>query len=414
MKKLVPLSAIFILLSALIQAMALNVKDIPNVQLQNRARHISNPDGIISENTQWRIDTLISGIRERTSAEIAVVVVNSLDGEDPDLFATELFEEWGVGKSDKGNGLLMLVSLNDRSVTMRTGYGLEGVLPDIYLKHLVEDSLYPRMRAGNYDLGVESTLLGVSEALNDPEAVKEIISQQKELMLRQEKETFEDLLHTVAVWMSVITLIYIILYIYARIKSNNKPKDIAYKSAQKLTFASLIGTFIGLGLPVIVFLLARSWKNKIRYKAPIGSSGQKMELIPIPKSLNYISPTAVTESRIKSMEYDVWLDPATDVTTIYGYPGQMYMSFSKCNVCGARAVQEQGTFITRKATTMHSGEQLTNFVCLHCGNLTQRRTTLPKIVPIIIPGSGGGGGGGFSGGSFGGGHTGGGGFSGKW
>ena len=400
---------------ALLQCNALNVRDIPNVQIQDRTRHLSNPDNIISPETQFRIDTLLTGVRERTTSEISVVVVNDLEGNDPDEFATDLFEYWNIGKKDKDNGLLMLVSLNDRSVVMRTGYGLEGVLPDISLRHIVRDSLYPRMRGGNYDLGVESTLRAVAKVLDNPETLAEITSSQKEGRQNRGEESWSDMLRDILIWMVSVTAVFLILYIVLRITSVKADRTTVYRRASGITLGALIATFIGLGLPFFVYLLAKKWKEKIRNSAPVNSNGEKLTRIPYPQSVNYLTPQQKTETRIKSMEYDVWEDPSTSVVTVFPYEGEKFNSYSVCSKCGARAVQTGAPKTLRQPTELYSGEQITDSVCLHCGNLTRKKTILPKIIPVIIPGGrGSGGGGGFSGGSFGGGHTGGGGFSGKW
>lgn len=410
------LTALILAAVTTICSLALDVRDIPNVQIHDSSRHLVNPDGIISAEAQMRIDTLISGVRSRTTAELSVVVLNSLDGEDPDLFATELFEKWGIGKKDKDNGLLILVSLEDRSVTLRTGYGLEGVLPDIYLKHLVEDSLYTRMRERQYDLGIESTLKGIAGALDNPETVKEIISAREERHLRHQEESFSELLHNVAIWMVSITVIMLFLFIYLRASYSRKQKNEAYYIANRFTIGSLAMTFVGLGLPVLVYLLARHWRDSIRNTPPVGPSGKKMEKIGMPAAIGYMTPAEATETNIGSMEYDIWRDPVDGSVKKYRFNGPAYSLYSVCGRCGARAVKKSQPVVSRHATVSHTGEMITNSTCLHCGNMTQKRTVIPKVMPVIInSGRGfGGGGGGFSGGSFGGGSTGGGGFSGRW
>lgn len=412
MKKII-FTILLFLSYTLFQAVALDVKDIPNVQLQNSSRHLVNPAGIISPETQMRIDTLLSGVRGRTTSEVSVVVLQDLEGNDPDNFATELFEYWNIGKKDKDNGLLMLVSINDRAVVTRTGYGLEGVLPDIALRHIVIDSLYPRMRQGNYDLGVESTLQGICKVLDNPETLDEIQSSQKEGAANEE-ESFADLLGWLIKWILAITAVTTVCYIFLRIICRGKDRDYMYRKASDMTVGALAATFIGIGLPVIIYFLSKRWKEKIRQTPPKGSSGKPMEMIQPERAYSYLSPVQKTEARIKSMEFDVWADPEMNTVKVCPYRGPKYLEFSTCNKCGARAVQTSAPVITRHPTRLYNGEQVTNSVCLHCGNISQKRTILPKIAPVIIAGGRGGGGGGFSGGSFGGGHTGGGGFSGKW
>lgn len=83
-------------------------EDIPNVHIQNRARYVSNPDNILSPIAEARIDSTLSDIWKKTSAEAMVVIVNNIDG-DIDDFATKLFSDLGNGKRDKDNGLAILI-----------------------------------------------------------------------------------------------------------------------------------------------------------------------------------------------------------------------------------------------------------------------------------------------------------------
>ena len=99
-------------------------RDIPNVHLADRTRYVSNPDGVLSPAAETRLDSLLAGVWRSTSAEVTVVAVDSIEGDDIDSFATELFSLWGIGKRDNDNGLLILIARAQRRAVLRTGYGL--------------------------------------------------------------------------------------------------------------------------------------------------------------------------------------------------------------------------------------------------------------------------------------------------
>ena len=69
--------------------------DVPNVHVADRTKYVSNPDGILSQEAVTRIDSMLADVWRKTSAEVVVVVVGSVDG-DIDDFATRLFTDWGV------------------------------------------------------------------------------------------------------------------------------------------------------------------------------------------------------------------------------------------------------------------------------------------------------------------------------
>ena len=90
------------------------------------------------------------------------VIVENIDPEDIDEFATGLFSKWGLGKGDTDNGLLVLVARDMRRAVIRTGYGLEGVMPDIVCSGILKNRMFPDFRRGDYGAG----LVSAAEAVN--------------------------------------------------------------------------------------------------------------------------------------------------------------------------------------------------------------------------------------------------------
>ncbi len=154
-----------------------SVADIPNVHVSDRSRYVSNPDGVLSERAERQLNNMLAGLWERTSAEVVVVAVADIDRpDDIDGFATDLFEEWGIGKSDRDNGLLILVARNSRKAVIRTGQGMEGVLPDIVAGRILRNKMFPLFREGNYDGGVMAATQEVGRVVSDPQYAEELRS----------------------------------------------------------------------------------------------------------------------------------------------------------------------------------------------------------------------------------------------
>lgn len=112
---------------------------------------------------------LVQFARE-TSNRIAVVAVDTLCGYPPSEFAFLLGEAWGLGKKGIDNGVLVLVKPNgvagDRHVFIAVGYGLEGAIPDLIAKRIVEEEVLPRFRQGDYAGGMEratDVLMGLAK-----------------------------------------------------------------------------------------------------------------------------------------------------------------------------------------------------------------------------------------------------------
>ena len=93
---------------------------------------------------------------DSTSTQIAVVLVNSTDGYDVADYAVRLAQKWGVGSKKYNNGIMVLAAIGDRAVTIQTGYGIEGALPDAIAYRIIENDIKPAFRSGDYYGGLNN------------------------------------------------------------------------------------------------------------------------------------------------------------------------------------------------------------------------------------------------------------------
>lgn len=150
------------------EARPYSVEEIPNVQLSNRYKFTSNPDGILSQAAVARIDSICYDLRHRGIAQTAVVAVAEIDSDDVFEFAYELFSKWGVGsKSNSGIGILLVEEA--REIRFVTGYGVEGVLPDAICKRIQTQYMLPYFRNGDYSSGMVSGVEAIRSVLNGSE-----------------------------------------------------------------------------------------------------------------------------------------------------------------------------------------------------------------------------------------------------
>ncbi len=96
---------------------------------------------------------LIAYDRE-SSVQIAIVMMKTLDGHPIDDYAFGLGEKWGVGRSGKDNGALVLVSMEERKIWIATGYGLEATLTDALCKRIIENEIRPAFKKSDYHGGL--------------------------------------------------------------------------------------------------------------------------------------------------------------------------------------------------------------------------------------------------------------------
>ncbi len=110
----------------------------------------------ISPSIQAQLEQQLSAFSKETTIQIAVVTVPTLGDEVIEMYAVKLFEEWGIGGSEKDNGVLFLIAPNDREVRIEVGYGLEGVLTDAQSNGVIQKIIIPAFREGKMEEGIVS------------------------------------------------------------------------------------------------------------------------------------------------------------------------------------------------------------------------------------------------------------------
>ena len=122
-------------------------KPTTNIYVQDYAK-------VLSPQTIANINAYSTAIDRKTTAQITVVTIPTLDGASLEDYSLELFRQWGIGNKEKNNGVLLLVVVNDRQSRIEVGYGLEGVLPDGLTGRIQGSSMLPLFKQGNYDQGI--------------------------------------------------------------------------------------------------------------------------------------------------------------------------------------------------------------------------------------------------------------------
>jgi uncharacterized protein len=137
------------------------IASIPNPRVRDGTWVTDIASGLRAD-TIAQLNASLAEFEQTTSAEMAVVVVRSLDGMSVEEYASKLFALWGIGKKGQDNGLLFLWSTGDRRVRVEVGYGLEGVLPDSKVGAILDTYVIPSFKAAQFDAGV---LAGVDALL---------------------------------------------------------------------------------------------------------------------------------------------------------------------------------------------------------------------------------------------------------
>lgn len=122
-----------------------------------------NPTGFVNDYTgtitveqDQALEAKLTQFKNETTNEIAIAIVPNLDGDVIENYANELFREWGVGGKEHNNGILVLITKDDRTARIEVGYGLEGAVPDLLAKRILDDVILVDFAAGGYYLGLSN------------------------------------------------------------------------------------------------------------------------------------------------------------------------------------------------------------------------------------------------------------------
>ncbi|NMB11079.1 MAG: TPM domain-containing protein [Firmicutes bacterium] len=108
---------------------------------------------IIQRDHKTEIEGVAKALQENQGAEIAVVTIASAEPLTPKEYATQLFNEWGIG-GPEDSGLLILLAMEEREIQVEVGYGLEGVLPDGKVGAILDQAVIPYFAKGDYGRGL--------------------------------------------------------------------------------------------------------------------------------------------------------------------------------------------------------------------------------------------------------------------
>lgn len=121
-------------------------------------RLVNDFENILNDVDEQQLEDKLVNFDNQTSTQIAIVSVSDIKGYDIDEYATNLAHKWGIGREQKDNGIIILVSVANRQISIQIGYGLEGVVPDAIAKRIIENEVKPEFRVGNYYAGIDKAV----------------------------------------------------------------------------------------------------------------------------------------------------------------------------------------------------------------------------------------------------------------
>lgn len=125
------------------------------------SHYVHDYAGLFTDSENNILERKLAQVEDSTTLQFAILTILTVpESTDIDTYATDIFTNWGIGSKKQDNGLLMLISKNDREVVMRTGYGTEAVLTDALCSQIIRKKIAPQFKEEKY-------YDGVSDAIDD-------------------------------------------------------------------------------------------------------------------------------------------------------------------------------------------------------------------------------------------------------
>lgn len=241
-----PLFLIILLFPLLLRA-----QDFPSKPI-NYVTDIAN---ILSDEQEKSLNDKLRSFEDSTTNQIFVYLASSLNGSTIDDYSQNLFHTWHIGQMGKNNGVLITIFINDHKFRIHTGYGLEGILPDIVTKHIQDKDMRPLFKENKYYEGIDK-------------GVDQLIYYSKH-EFKANKNTEEESTAGLFIFFYAFSAAFLIIILLLVRKIKDKPT--AKKVLIVLSFLFFIIPFLGSFLLLLMVFIALSFRKDL-LKTPRASN----------------------------------------------------------------------------------------------------------------------------------------------
>src|ERR1700761_5696666 len=121
---------------------------------------------ILSEQTKEDLTGKLAALEQKTSRQLVVVTIPSLQGYEISDYGYQLGRAWGIGQAKLNNGVLLIVAPTEHKVRIEVGYGLEPILTDALSEVIIQNAMLPSFKKGDYNGGVEQGVAALIQQLS--------------------------------------------------------------------------------------------------------------------------------------------------------------------------------------------------------------------------------------------------------
>jgi len=352
------------------------VENTPNPKKGRANGYVCDPADIITANEEQIINQMLWELEQKSTAQIAVVMLPSIGTEVPKSFAVDLFEEWGIGQAETDNGLLILTVMDQRRTEFEVGYGLEPILTDAVCLRIGTDEIVPFFKQGRFGTGIVSALTRVNQFLDNPDVIDEVYAHNIGTSNHSSgRMVWQGFLIVYLIFCSFIGgVFFLVVLLTDNAKDDFKDK---YDRIKMYKFGCM--SFL---MP-FPFLLINRYINKRLYTYRYGPRFSKLNNKPLSLLSNYdeidfLKEGQLIEEEIQSVDYDVWVTEDKSDILILNYKGKKKNRYINCYECNYQTARKIRSKVVKRATYSSSGTREDTYECKNCNYTYKKKRTIPK------------------------------------
>ena len=355
------------------------------------ASHVADPAKLLAADTRAELDRLATRLDQAGSGQLAFVVVASTSGKLPRQAATDVFNRWGVGHVDRNDGALFLLAKADRKAEIVLGDGIDTPANRLHAQTIMTTAMVPRFREGNYDQGL---IVGATELLQRVYGVD--LSRPTELpdtAANADAKGDQVAAASLGALDGTMTGDFESTAIAAPVPTDTRtaPPRAAQTRAPVADepsspgLVALVLSAIAAALGAAYWVLSKFlrmlwWFTGGRFMARrCGACSSRMELLSEVADDAHLGPGELTEERLKSVDYRIWVCPRCSRVDKLARRA-WFSRYGNCASCHSRAVSQVSTTIS-SPTRYSTGLAEITETCQNCHKVKTERRVLPVLPP---------------------------------
>ncbi|WP_336294372.1 TPM domain-containing protein [Bartonella sp. CB169] len=203
------LSCLVNFLSTLYLVIALGSVAYSQTKFPPLTGYVNDMAHLLDKETKENLTKKLAALEKKTGDQIVIVTLQSLLGNDIEIYSNSLFRAWKLGQKELNNGVLLVIAPNERSVRIEVGYGLEGELTDAISAVIINNLVLPNFHEGNYQKGIAEAIHAIIKVITESESDFSFrIKEQAKIIEKQHKQAEkEEMLTNIVMFLIIFIMV---------------------------------------------------------------------------------------------------------------------------------------------------------------------------------------------------------------